>query len=184
MKRLMMISLMVLALAAAVMAVDDAPAKQEEEAAKVEKVEKAEKVEQVKEEAKEIKVVEVKEPEIVTTESGLRYQDLVPGQGVEATDKMHVDCHYTLWFADSTGLVKGKRMQSSKDRGQSFQCQIGVGLIPGWSEGMIGMKEGGVRRLYVPWKLGYGADGHSSGTIPGKQNLIFEIEFIKSLDKK
>ena len=123
---------------------------------------------------------EAEEPEMVTTDSGLRYQDLVVGTGVKAKYRMQVDCHYTLWFADSTGLVKTKRVQSSKDRGQSFQCQIGVALIPGWSEGMVGMQEGGTRLIYVPWKLGYGAGGRPP-MIPGKQNLIFEIDFIKKV---
>lgn len=120
------------------------------------------------------------EPEMITTESGLRYQDLVVGEGVEATEKMRVDCHYTLWLADSTGLEKGERLQSSKDGGNSFQCTIGTGLITGWSEGMVGMKEGGTRLLYVPWSLGYGAGGRPP-MIPGKSNLIFEIEFLKKV---
>jgi FKBP-type peptidyl-prolyl cis-trans isomerase len=124
-----------------------------------------------------------KEPEMITNESGLRYQDLAVGEGKEAVDSMRVDCHYTLWFADSTGLEKTEKIQSSKDGDKSFQCQIGVGLIPGWSEGMVGMKEGGTRLLYVPWELGYGANGHPSGMIPGKTNLIFEIDFIKSLSE-
>jgi len=57
---------------------------------------------------------------------------------------------------------------------------LGVRLIPGWSEGMVGMKEGGIRRVLVPWKLGYGEQG-SGRTIPGKTDLIFEMEFIKAL---
>jgi len=119
------------------------------------------------------------EPEIITKPSGVRYQDLVVGEGTEALDRMQVECHYTLWFADSTGLEKTRRFQSSKDRGQPFQCQLGVKLIPGWSDGMIGMKEGGTRRIYVPWNLGYGEQG--GGPIPPKANLIFEIEFIRAL---
>ncbi|RKX24061.1 MAG: FKBP-type peptidyl-prolyl cis-trans isomerase [Candidatus Zixiibacteriota bacterium] len=93
---------------------------------------------------------------------------------------MNVDCHYTLWLADSTGLVKGDKIDSSHDRPGSFKCQIGVRLILGWSEGMIGMKEGGTRRLLVPWKLGYGERG-AGGAIPGKTNLIFEIDFLKAM---
>jgi len=62
------------------------------------------------------------EPEIITTESGLRYQDLKLGEGKTAEMNMRVDCHYTLWLADSTGLVKGSKVDSSHDRDQSFQC--------------------------------------------------------------
>jgi FKBP-type peptidyl-prolyl cis-trans isomerase len=119
------------------------------------------------------------ESEIVTNDSGVRYQELVVGTGPEAVDRMKVDCHYTLWFADTTGLVKVKRFQSSKDGGNSFQCQLGVRLIPGWSEGMVGMKEGGTRRIFVPWRLGYG--DREGGRIPAKTNLIFEIDFLKAL---
>jgi len=119
------------------------------------------------------------EPEMMTKPSGVRYQELVVGTGSEAVDQMRVECHYTLWFADSTGLQKVQRFQSSKDSNQPFQCQLGVRLIPGWSEGMIGMKEGGTRRILIPWELGYGAEG--GGPIPPKTNLIFEIDFLKAL---
>lgn len=119
------------------------------------------------------------ESEIVTKDSGVRYMDLVVGTGVEAIDRMKVECHYTLWFSDSTGLVKGKRFQSSKDGGKSFECQLGVRLIAGWSDGMMGMKEGGTRRIFVPWALGYG--DREGGQIPAKTNLVFEIDFIKAL---
>jgi FKBP-type peptidyl-prolyl cis-trans isomerase FkpA len=119
------------------------------------------------------------EPEIFSKPSGVRYQELVVGTGKEAVNQMPVECHYTLWFADSTGLQKVQRFQSSKDSNQPFQCQLGVRLIPGWSEGMLGMKEGGTRRIYIPWALGYGAQG--GGPIPPKTNLIFEIDFLKAM---
>jgi len=121
-----------------------------------------------------------REPEIQTKQSGVRYQDLVVGTGKEAVRGMKVDCHYTLWLAtDSTGTVKGKKVDSSHDRNKSFQCTLGQGLIEGWSDGMTGMKEGGARRLFVPWKLGY--PGGAGRDIPPKTNLIFEIEFLKAL---
>ena len=119
------------------------------------------------------------EPEIITKESGVRYQELVAGEGAEAVDKMRVECHYTLWLADSTGTVKGNKVDSSVDRGQPFDCQLGVRLIPGWSDGMIGMKEGGTRRLLVPWRLGY--PNGAGDRIPPQTNLIFEIEFLRAL---
>lgn len=122
---------------------------------------------------------EAAEPEIQTKPSGVRYQDLVVGEGVEAVDQMQVECHYTLWLADSTGLVKGNKVDSSVDRGEPFQCQLGVRLIQGWSDGMIGMKESGKRRLLVPWPLGY--PNGAGAQIPPQTNLIFEIEFLKAL---
>jgi FKBP-type peptidyl-prolyl cis-trans isomerase FkpA len=122
----------------------------------------------------------VEAPKIITTPSGLRYEDIKVGTGKVAVDSMKVQCHYTLWFADSTGLVKGELVQSSKTGGKPLDCRLDVGLITGWSEGTKGMKEGGIRTLYVPWNLGYGANGNGRG-IPGKTNLIFEIEFVKAL---
>lgn len=116
---------------------------------------------------------------LTTKDSGVRYIDLVVGDGVEATNLMPVECHYTLWFSDSTGLVKMERFQSSKDGGKPFACTLGQRLIAGWSDGMIGMKEGGTRQLHIPWALGYGAAG--GGPIPPKTNLIFEIEFLRKM---
>ena len=122
-----------------------------------------------------------KEPEWIKTESGLQYRDIIVGKGVVATDKMKVECHYTLWNSDSTGAV-GKKLQSSKDGGRTFHCQIGVRLIAGWSEGMIGMKEGGTRQLILPPDIAYGKGG-SPPLIAPNATLLFEIEFIKQ-DKK
>ncbi|MEW5796424.1 MAG: FKBP-type peptidyl-prolyl cis-trans isomerase [Candidatus Zixiibacteriota bacterium] len=119
------------------------------------------------------------EPEILSKTSGVRYQDLVVGTGAEAALGTRVECHYTLWFSDSTGLQKVQRFQSSKDANRSFTCTLGQNLIQGWSDGMVGMKEGGTRRLYIPWALGYGEAG--GGPIPAKTNLIFEIDFIKAV---
>jgi FKBP-type peptidyl-prolyl cis-trans isomerase len=119
------------------------------------------------------------EPEILSKESGVRYQELVVGTGAEAALRDSVECHYTLWLADSTGLVKGDKVDSSVDRGQPFTCQLGVRLIQGWSDGMVGMKEGGKRRLLVPWQLGY--PNGAGARIPPQTNLIFEIEFLKKL---
>ena len=122
-----------------------------------------------------------KELEWIETKSGLKYRDMVVGKGVVATDKMKVECHYTLWNSSPNG-DRGKKIQSSKDFGNTFHCQIGVALIAGWSEGMIGMKEGGTRQLLIPPDIGYGKRGNLPA-IPPNATLIFEIEFIKQ-DKK
>jgi FKBP-type peptidyl-prolyl cis-trans isomerase len=122
-----------------------------------------------------------KEPEWIKTESGLQYRDMVVGEGVVATDRMPVECHYTLWASDSTGTV-GKKVQSSKDGGRTFHCTIGRGLIKGWSEGMVGMKEGGTRQLIIPPHIGYGQRGMPPAIAPNA-TLLFEIDFIKQ-DKK
>ncbi|UCG63318.1 MAG: FKBP-type peptidyl-prolyl cis-trans isomerase [Candidatus Zixiibacteriota bacterium] len=114
--------------------------------------------------------------EFVTTESGLKYTDLVVGEGKEATNGMQVECHYALWQADEKG-EKGKLVQSSKDMGKTFTFKVGdPGLVKGWNEGMLGMKEGGTRRLILPPHLGWGDRPPSQG-----KNVIFEIEYIKAL---
>jgi peptidylprolyl isomerase len=120
------------------------------------------------------------EPEMLTKPSGVRYQELVMGEGVEAVNGMHLECHYTLWLGGESGTAKGDKIDSSVDRGQPFQCTLGQGLIEGWTDGMIGMKAGGKRIIYVPWEMGYG-ERRAGGRIPPRSNLIFEIEFIKPL---
>ena len=69
-------------------------------------------------------------------------------------------------------------IQTSKDRGTPIPFQIGVGrVIPGWDQGVPGMKIGGTRELRVPYALAYGERGMPGG-IPGKADLIFEIELV------
>ena len=114
-----------------------------------------------------------------TNKSGLKWRDKIVGKGTEAKMNMPVNCHYTLWLTDSEGK-KGKLIQSSKS-GQPFQCTIGVRLIQGWSEGMVGMKEGGTRELLIPPAIGYGAGGGGGGMIPGNSTLYFEIEFLNEV---
>ena len=119
-----------------------------------------------------------KKLELIETGSGLKYADLVVGEGKEAVNGMNVECHYTLWFADEKG-EKGERFQSSKDLGKPFSFKLGSpGLIKGWNEGMVGMKEGGTRLLVIPPELGYGQGGRG---IPPNQTLIFEIDFLRAL---
>ncbi|MEW6411039.1 MAG: FKBP-type peptidyl-prolyl cis-trans isomerase [Candidatus Zixiibacteriota bacterium] len=116
---------------------------------------------------------------MITTESGLKYADLVVGTGKEAVNGMNVQCHYTLWFADENG-EKGQMVQSSKDMNEPFIFEVGYrGLIKGWNEGMLGMKEGGTRMLIVPPELGYG--NNPPPGIPKNQTLIFELEFLKAM---
>lgn len=119
-------------------------------------------------------------PKFFTTELGVKYQDLVVGEGAECALGTKLVCHYTLWFADSLGN-KETRFQSSKDStangpGQPFTCTLGQRLIKGWSDGMVGMKEGGTRLLIVKPELGYGAGDRG---IPPNQTLVFEIDFLE-----
>jgi FKBP-type peptidyl-prolyl cis-trans isomerase len=114
------------------------------------------------------------EPKTVKTDSGLQYQDLKAGTGEEAKKGDTVEVHYTGWLAKDK-----KKFDSSKDRGKAFSFKLGAGkVIKGWDEGVAGMKVGGKRKLMIPAKLGYGADGFPP-VIPGNADLVFEVELLK-----
>ncbi|MEX2160109.1 MAG: FKBP-type peptidyl-prolyl cis-trans isomerase [Dehalococcoidia bacterium] len=105
-----------------------------------------------------------------TTVSDVDITDVVVGDGAEATAGSTVTVHYTLFLEDGT------KVQSSKDSGQPFTSPLSE-LIPGWQEGIPGMKVGGTRRLVIPPELAYGAAG-SPPDIPGNATLTFEIELL------
>lgn len=107
----------------------------------------------------------------VTTQSGLRYQDLLLGTGPQPQDKQTVTVNYTGW------LASGSRFDTSIGRGP-FQFPLGAGhVIKGWDEGIATMKVGGVRKLIIPPKLAYGEIG-IPGIIPSNEYLIFKVELL------
>jgi FKBP-type peptidyl-prolyl cis-trans isomerase len=111
----------------------------------------------------------------VTTESGLKYEDLVLGDGAEATAGKRVSVHYTGWLTD------GSKFDSSVDRNSPFQFSLGAGMvIRGWDEGVQGMKIGGKRKLTIPPQLGYGERG-AGGVIPPNATLVFDVELLEIL---
>ena len=113
---------------------------------------------------------------MITTPSGLQYEDTVPGTGDEAKAGQRVSVHYTGWLYDSG--VKGAKFDSSKDRRDPFEFGLGQGqVIRGWDEGVQGMKVGGTRVLVIPPQLGYGARG-AGGVIPPNATLMFEVELL------
>jgi FKBP-type peptidyl-prolyl cis-trans isomerase len=110
--------------------------------------------------------------QVITTSSGLQYQILQPGSGAIAESGKKVSVHYTGWLTD------GKKFDSSVDRGQPFQFQLGAGqVIKGWDEGVAGMKIGEKRKLTIPSNLGYGPRG-AGGAIPPNATLIFDVELL------
>ncbi len=111
-----------------------------------------------------------------TTASGLQYNDITVGTGAEARAGQDITVHYTGWlYSDGT---KGKKFDSSKDRGDPFGFSLGAGMvIRGWDEGVQGMKVGGTRSLVIPPELGYGARG-AGGVIPPNATLMFEVELL------
>lgn len=121
---------------------------------------------------------EKKEGKVVTTASGLKYQDLKEGTGDAAKAGDVVQVYYTGWLT-SDGKTKGKKFDSSLDRGEPFKFKLGNGdVIKGWDEGVAGMKVGGKRLLVIPPALGYGARGAGSD-IPPNATLLFEVELLK-----
>lgn len=113
------------------------------------------------------------EAKVITTDSGLKYQDLKAGDGAAAKKGDTVAVHYTGWLTD------GKKFDSSVDRGQPFEFKLGAGMvIKGWDEGVAGMKIGGKRKLTIPSKLAYGERG-AGGVIPPNADLVFEVELLK-----
>ncbi|MEP7300327.1 MAG: FKBP-type peptidyl-prolyl cis-trans isomerase [Caldimonas sp.] len=113
-----------------------------------------------------------------TTASGLQYDDIQPGTGKQAEAGRPVSVHYTGWlYADG---VKGTKFDSSKDRNDPFEFDLGAGhVIKGWDEGVQGMLEGGTRILVIPPELGYGARG-AGGAIPPNATLMFEVELLRA----
>jgi FKBP-type peptidyl-prolyl cis-trans isomerase FkpA len=109
---------------------------------------------------------------VVTTPSGLKYEDLQAGAGATALRGQQVQVHYTGWLKD------GQKFDSSVDRNEPFEFTLGTGMvIKGWDEGVAGMKVGGRRKLFIPPDLGYGARG-AGGVIPANAELIFEVELL------
>jgi FKBP-type peptidyl-prolyl cis-trans isomerase len=114
---------------------------------------------------------------MTTTASGLQYTDTNVGTGAEATAGKKVSVHYTGWLYNNG--EKGKKFDSSLDRGQPFSFPLGGHqVIQGWDEGVAGMKVGGKRTLIIPPDLGYGARG-AGGVIPANATLMFDVELLK-----
>src|SRR5262245_45817278 len=109
----------------------------------------------------------------VNLPSGLRYQDLRVGDGPAAEPGTRVVLHFTGW------LGTGEKFDSSLDRGEGFRFVLGAGeVVPGWEEGVRGMKPGGKRRLIIPAELAYGSRGSADGRVPANSQLIVEVEVL------
>ncbi|ADV62311.1 Peptidylprolyl isomerase [Isosphaera pallida ATCC 43644] len=99
-------------------------------------------------------------------------EDVQIGSGAEAKAGARVSVHYVGTLTDGT------KFDSSRDRGQPFQFDLGVGqVIQGWDIGVAGMRVGGIRKLTIPPEEGYGARG-VGGVIPPNATLLFEVELI------
>ena len=117
-----------------------------------------------------------KEKKMTKTDSGLEYRDTKEGDGATPAKGQTCVMHYTGWLWENG--KKGKKFDSSVDRGEPFEFRLGVGqVIAGWDEGVATMKVGGKRELVIPPDLGYGARG-AGGVIPPNATLFFEVELL------
>ncbi len=105
-----------------------------------------------------------------TTSSGVKYKDLVVGDGKEARPHGTVSVQYTGW------LKNGKKFDSSHDHGDKPVEFPLDHVIKGWQDGIPGMKVGGKRKLVIPSDLAYGKQGNND--IPPDSELTFEVELV------
>ena len=112
----------------------------------------------------------------MTTPSGLQIIESKVGTGASPKTGQICVMHYTGWLYENG--AKGKKFDSSVDRGQPFEFPIGAHrVIAGWDEGVATMKVGGKRTLIIPPQLGYGERG-AGGVIPPNATLIFDVELL------
>jgi FKBP-type peptidyl-prolyl cis-trans isomerase len=115
-----------------------------------------------------------KMPKVTLPVTQLRKEEIKVGTGKEAKAGQRVTVNYRGM------LTNGTVFDESYKRGQPFDFNLGAGeVIPGWDQGVAGMKEGGKRWLIIPSELGYGASGTPDGSIPPNAPLVFEVELLQ-----
>jgi len=120
---------------------------------------------------------QAREDDYKKTSSGLQYKDTKEGTGATPETGQTCTMHYTGWLYKNG--KKGKKFDSSVDKGKPFNFAIGKEeVIKGWDEGVATMKVGGKRTLIIPPELGYGERGAGRGLIPPNATLLFEVELL------
>ncbi len=106
------------------------------------------------------------------------YRDITVGTGTSIAPGMTVSVRYTGWLTNGTMFDSNADTTASP---QPFQFPLGAGVvIPGWDDGLIGMKVGGVRQLVIPPYMAYGAYGSSDGRIPPNAVLVFQVKLVST----
>ncbi len=119
---------------------------------------------------------DAKEKKMIKTDSGLQYRDTKEGDGATPEKGQTCVMHYTGWLWEDG--KKGKKFDSSVDRGEPFEFRLGARqVIEGWDEGVATMKVGTKRELLLPPDLAYGRRG-APGAIPPNATLLFEVELL------
>jgi peptidylprolyl isomerase len=122
-------------------------------------------------------VAAVERPTIEKPEGDIPFElgidDIAVGDGAEATSGSTVSVHYVgVAFSD------GEEFDASWNRGQPFQFKLGKGqVIPGWDQGVQGMRVGGRRKLTIPSAMAYGARG-AGGVIKPHEPLVFVVDLL------
>jgi peptidylprolyl isomerase len=119
---------------------------------------------------------EGKSKKMTKTKSGLQYFDEKEGTGESPMTGQVCVMHYTGWLWEND--AKGRKFDSSEDRGQPYEFKLGIGkVIKGWDEGVATMKVGGKRHLLIPPELGFGRRGFGRD-IPPNATIFFEVELL------
>jgi len=121
--------------------------------------------------------VTLERPQIEKPEGDVPFEllidDLVVGDGAEATKGSKVSVHYV-----GVSFTTGEEFDASWNRGQAFEFKLGKGqVIPGWDAGVEGMRVGGRRKLTIPSAMAYGARG-AGGVIKPHEPLVFVVDLL------
>lgn len=110
----------------------------------------------------------------VVTEDGVRYEELFVGQGPIAGQGDDVLIDYTVWLDDDSA----SRIDSTLDRGVPVRVTIGSAFVTGLDTGLMSIRPNGRRRIHVPARAAYGAEGVED-LVPPNANLVFEVHALE-----
>ena len=113
---------------------------------------------------------------------GIRVIDVAEGNGAAYAPRKCIYTHYTGWLADGTKFDASRNGGREGDAAEPVAFAQGrKQVIDAWDLGFDGMRVGGIRRLFVPWRMGYGARGNPP-VIPSRSDLVFDVELMALAD--